>query len=540
MVGIAALLGGLGVVAIGFGLLLAVMALIQPFMDPYWIIGNLAFGALLLAAATFMSFDAIVERLRSGEGRRAGKYGSSAIVSAVLGLVILGFLGYLAERHSHRFDVSESGVHTLSQQTTSILEGLEETLSITAFFAESEAPPIRDLLDRYAFVSDQVELRFVDPNAVPGLVDELELSTDDLARGVVHFSLASGGSTNLSEFSESEITNSIVKLVRSTDAKIYFLTGHNERRIAPDPGAESPVPEDPDSYGYAAAALMNETYEIEPLLLAASGEVPEDASALVIAGPTRPMLEAEIAALRRYVERGGAVFLAIDPRAQTNLYVLLEEWGIELGDDVIADLTLAVFGQATTPIATEYDGAHPITSLMREPSVFPVARSVGLASDTAGAFSILVKTGEESWAERDLEGWRASGRAEYGPGDVEGPVAVAVAGVPPRPNQVADDQPEDGAEEVGPMGRIVVFGDSDFATNENLDAVRNRDLFVNSINWLAGHVEQISVRPNVSRASSFQMSQDEFRRIQYLSLFVLPEAIAVLGVVMWWLRRKAS
>jgi ABC-type uncharacterized transport system involved in gliding motility auxiliary subunit len=85
-----------------------------------------------------------------------------------------------------------------------------------------------------------------------------------------------------------------------------------------------------------------------------------------------------------------------------------------------------------------------------------------------------------------------------------------------------------------------VFGDSDFATNEHLDGLRNRDLFVNSINWLAGDVEQITVRPNVSRASSFAMSQEEFRRIQYLSLFVLPEAIAVFGVVSWWLRRRAA
>ena len=62
---------------------------------------------------------------------------------------------------------------------------------------------------------------------------------------------------------------------------------------------------------------------------------------------------------------------------------------------------------------------------------------------------------------------------------------------------------------------------------------------INAINWLAGDVEQISVRPNVSRASSFQMSQDQFRRIQYLSLFVLPEAIAIFGVVTWWLRRRS-
>jgi ABC-type uncharacterized transport system involved in gliding motility auxiliary subunit len=535
MVGYAALLGGLGVVAICFGLLLAVMALIQPFMDPYWIIGNLFVGFVLLAAAVFMSFDSLIERLRSGEGRRAGKYGSSAVVSALLGLAILGFLAYLAESHSRRFDVSESRVHTLSQQSMDLLEGLEETISITAFFAESEAPPIRDLLDRYAFASERVELRFVDPNAAPGLVDELGLTSDELARGIVRFEMASGGSTNLSEFSEPEITNALMKLVRATNAKIYFLTGHNERSIEPEPGAESAVAEGADSYGYAAASLVNETYEVAPLLLAAAGDVPADAAAVVVVGPTRPMLDSELIALQRYVEMGGALFVGLDPRAQTNLYDLLQGWGISLGDDVVADLSLAVFGQATTPIATEYDANHPITSLLREPALFPVVRSVELDPSVAGAFSVLVKTGSESWAERDLEGWRASGRAEFGPGDLEGPVPIAVAGTLPITTGEAEESSVPSVE----PGRIVVFGDSDFASNENLDALRNRDLFVNSINWLAGHDEQITVRPNVSRASSFQMSQEEFRVIQYLSLFVLPEAIAVLGVVMWWLRRKA-
>ncbi len=85
-----------------------------------------------------------------------------------------------------------------------------------------------------------------------------------------------------------------------------------------------------------------------------------------------------------------------------------------------------------------------------------------------------------------------------------------------------------------------MLGDSDFASNQYLDTLRNKDLFVNAINWLAGDVASITVRPNVSRASSFQMSQDEFRRIQFLSLFLLPEAIAVAGVLVWWLRRKAG
>ncbi len=543
MTGTAALLAGLGVVAIGFGILSALMALLSPFTDPLWIFGNLVVGVSLLGAAVFMSLDSLRERVRSGGGRRAGKYGTSAIVGALLGIVILGLLGFLSTRYHTRFDVSEAGVHTLAPQTTELLESLEEDVQITAFFNESESPPIAGLLDRYSFASERVKLRYVDPNSEPGLVDALGLTTEELATGVVRFTMSSGESTSLSEFSEPDITNALVKLVKSTGKKVYFLVGHNERGITPLPGEEGTFAAGPESFGRAADALVNETYAVEPLLLASAEDVPADASAVIVAGPTRPLLEGELAALRRYVEGGGGLFVALDPRAQTNLYALLEEWGVLMGDDVVVDRALAVFGQATTPIAQEYDGSHPITAPLREPALFPMVRSIELVEATAVRFSVLAKTGEESWAERDLEGWRVSGRAEYDELDVMGPVGIAVAGsvraagIPPAAHNVHGNDEADAAPVA--EGRLVVFGDSDFASNETLDALRNKDLFVNSVNWLAGDLSQITVRPNVSRASSFQMSQDEFRRIQYLSLFVLPEAIAVFGVLTWWLRRKA-
>ena len=531
MSGLAALLAGLGGVAIAFGILSALMALLQPYTDPLWIFGNIVVGVVLLGAAILMSLESLRDRIRLSGTRRVGKYGSSAILSAVLGILILGFLGYLSTRYTHRFDVSEAGVHTMAPQTTELLEGLEEDVSITAFFAESDAPPIRDLLDRYAHDSDRINLRFVDPNAEPMLVEELGLATEDLARGIVRLSLESGEATTLSEFSEPDVTNALRRLVKSTGKKVYFLEGHNEREIKPQPGAEGSFAIGPDAFGRAADALRNETYQVESLLLATQADVPADASALIVAGPTRPLLAGEIEAMQRYVEGGGALFVAIDPRSQTNLYDLLRPWGIALGDDVIVDRALAVFGQATTPIAGEYDGRHPITSRLREPTFFPLVRSIELDAAAESDYSILVKTGRESWAERDLDAWRESGRAELGSNDLEGPVPVAIAGVPRI--ESAEGEP------AATAGRLVVFGDSDFATNEYIDALRNRDLFINSVNWLTGDVEQITVRPNVSRASSWQMTQDEFRRVQYLSLFVLPEAIAIIGVATWWLRRKA-
>lgn len=558
MTGTALLLAGLGVVALCFGLLTALLAILQPFSDPIWIVGNLVVGVVLLAAAVFMSLETLRERVRTGASRRAGRYGTSAIVGAALSILILCFLAFLSVRHAHRFDLSEAGVHTLSQQTLDLLGRLDRDLEITAFFAESEAPPVRDLLDRYVFANrERIELSFVEPNAAPGLVEELGLGTEELSRGVVRLALSTGEGTTLTEFSEPAITNALQKLVKSKDKKIYFLEGHNERSIRPGPddqpappvpGHPAPPKSDhatgPDSFGRAAEALVNETYHVESLLLATQQDVPADAAAVVVAGPTRPFFEGELAALGRYLERGGALFVAVDPRAQTNLYEFLAARGVRMGDDVVVDRALAIFGQATTPIAQEYDPSHPITSVLREPTLFPMVRSVELDPTLASGFSTLVRTSRESWAERDLEAWRTTGRAELGESDLLGPVPIAVAGTL-RPGTEAVAAPADASATAEPAGepksgRLVVFGDSDFATNQSIDDLRNRDLFLNSINWLVGETESITIRPNVSRASSFQMSQDQFRFLQFLSLLVVPEAIAVVGVLVWWSRRRAE
>jgi len=527
MTGMAALLGGLGAVAIAFGLLIALLSVFQPVGGATlaaWIWGNLVVGALLLAAALVSGFDGLRERLSSGEGRRVGRYGTSAILQTVLGLVILGILGALAELNSVRFDWTEQKIHTLTDQTREVLAGLERDVEATAFFSELEATRARDLLERYDYASERFGVRFVDPNARPDLVAALEIDEAELAEGLVRITLGDD-SVDVSELDEESLTNALVSLSRTSDRKVYFLTGHNER---PTEGEEGRGKE---GLRQAAQALRNENYRVEELLIAGAGAVPEDADALVVAGPTRPLPPEELAALERYLERGGSLLVMLDPRAKTNLGDWLAERGVRAGNDIIVDLELAFFQQYMSPFAGSYAEDHPITSKMggqRNPVLFHLARSVSAGEARDGGFETLVYTGEKSWAEKDLERLVRQGEFQYGEDDEIGPVPVAVAG---------SLGGEGDGEDAG--GRLVVVGDSDFATNEFVARYGgNRDLFVNSVNWLLGDVEAISIRPHRSRASRFTGSQEDVRAIQYLSLFVLPEAIAVAGVVAWWSRRK--
>ncbi len=532
------LLGWLGAVALLFGLLNLILQLFSGFafaaLDLPWIWANLVIGLVLLGIALVSNLETLRERVASGGARRAGRYGTGAIAQALLAVALLGMLAFLSTRYHKRWDWTESGSHSLSEQTRKVLLGLTQDVEVTAFYQPVAAQPARDLLDRYEYASQRFRVSFVDPQARPGLVKELGVDESKLGNGLVVVKLGAE-QVEVDELTEQAVTNALVKLTRHEKKKVYFLTGHNERPAQGDGAGEE------QGFQFAGEALQNENYVVEPLLLAAKGEVPEDADVLVTAGPTQPFHPTEKEALKRYLARGGALLVLLDPRAQTDLYDLLDGWGVAVGDDVVVDRVQGLFGRPVSPFAAEYP-PHPITEGLREATLFHVARSVQPKPEAGPAFSVLVRTSAESWGERDVDGLFRAGRAELGADDLRGPVTLAVAGQLDLSGDGAAPSPEAAkeGEAAKPKGRLVVVGDADFATNGLLRQFRNRDFFVNSVNWLLGDVEAISVRADEARASRLQLTPQIFAQLRYLSLFVLPEAIAVAGVFVWWRRRSQA
>jgi len=525
--GVSSLLGALGGVFILFALAGFFMAL-TGVTHLSWSLAHGAIGIVLLGSAAAINLDALRERMSSGEARRASRHGSSAVVSTLLAIAIVGMGGFMANRYPKRFDWSEQQVHSLTDQTQKVLAGLEDDVRVVGLFARTEVGGVQQTLDRYSYETDRFVVDVVaDPNEQPDLLERYAITPEQLGQGLLRLAYRDEVVT-VDELTEEKITNAIVKLTRTGEKTVYFLEGHNERAIDGEAATTK------ESYSRAAEALRNENYRVERLLLAAKGAVPDDADVVIVAGPTRTLLAEETEALDAYLRRGGALLALVDPRANTDLVEKLAEWGVVLGEDLVVDRQQALFGRATTPFASQY-GDHEITQDMRETTLFHVVRSVKQREGAAGSFTEIVLTGKESWAERDLERFYEQGDAELGDEDLAGPVPIAVAGIVVF--DAADTDAFDADSEQA-EGRLAVFGDADFAANELLGAYRNRDLFVNTVNWLLGDVEAISLRPNTSRASRFQLSTEQFQTIRFFSLFALPEALAILGVFTWWSRRQ--
>jgi ABC-type uncharacterized transport system involved in gliding motility auxiliary subunit len=229
---------------------------------------------------------------------------------------------------------------------------------------------------------------------------------------------------------------------------------------------------------------------------------------------------------------------------------LARAWGADVGANVIVDVSsvgqLLGAGPSVPVVATYPD--HPITDNFGLITAFPLARSVtpvegGTNGRTAQP---IATTSAQSWAETDLKAvFAGTGvKRDEAAGEKEGPITLAVAigvdapsakaATPPPPPAPGQTPPETPAR---PQTRVVVFGDSDFATNAVLGTQGNRDLFLNAVNWAAQQENLIAIRPKQAGDRRVTMTEDQQRRVLYLSVLGLPLVVAALGFWTWSRRR---
>ncbi len=540
------------------GLIVLVFGLLAGFLTGDWrslyVLAHVILGGMMLGLYLFTHVDTLRESL----GGRQARYGTNAAVYTVMTIAVIGILNYLAVQHPQRWDLTEQKIFSLAPQSTQILDELDEPVTVRAFYREGEEGAARDLLAAYAAASERFHYEFIDPDKHPELAEQYDISE----YGTVHVSIGEQ-SAKIDDLTEESLTNTLIRLGSARRKRVYFVLGHGE------PDLEQQDQE--FAYTQAKAALDNEGYDLVPLVLGSVPDVPADADLLILAGPQRPLLERELDVLDRYLDRGGHALLMIDPRSGEELRPLLAERGVRLGDDVIVEQFIQLFAGATLglePIVADY-GTHPITEGFKQRTIFRMARSVNAVDDPPTGVTVteLVRTSEASWAETDLQRLFDTGEVALDDADTPGPVPIAVAvtlskealhwskpaiATLPAPDDEGAEQERGGdgssaaagADDAVPdqppadlEGRLVVFGDSMWATNRYLGNYYNRDLLLNVVGWLAGQEELISIRPRHTRASRVMLTQRESQTVFYLTVLLLPELILFCGMIIWLGRR---
>jgi gliding motility-associatede transport system auxiliary component len=524
------LLGWLGV-----ALVFAAVAI--RFLKPEWqqYYNGLAIAGL---ACTLLYILSQWREIAQAFAGRQARFGTLAIASALVVLGILTAINYIANRHNKRWDLTGSKQYSLSDQTKKIVQDLKKPVNVHVFARSEDFPRFRDRLDEYQYVSKQVNVEYVDPEKRPALANQF--GVQQLGTVVVEY----GGRTEkATSDDEQAITNALVKVVQGRQPKVYFTLGHAEKDTASS---------DRFGYGTVSKALTSDNFTVDKVVLAQAGSVPDDADVLVVAGPKTDFLPGEIDAVKKYLAKGGKVLLLLDPPDTAdksplpNLVALAHDWGMDVGTDVVVDVSGMgqLFGaDASVPVAASYP-PHAITENFKVMTAYPLARSVTPAQGGVNGHNAqsLVETSSKSWAETDIKSLTTTGKVtrDLDKGDKAGPISLAAAvsapatDVPPAKPAQGTNQKTD---EKKPESRLVVFGDSDFASNAILGVQGNKDLFLNTINWLAQQENMIAIRAKEPDDRRITMTAGQQQSLFYLTVFVVPGLILLAGVQTWWRRR---
>jgi ABC-type uncharacterized transport system involved in gliding motility auxiliary subunit len=475
---------------------------------------------------------------------RTGTLSAGVLLVAALFLI----LNYLGWKYHHRFDWTAGGVYTLSEKSRNVLQELEKDVEFVVFLTPGDElyQPVREILSQYDAESQRVSVRYFDPERNPveaqqliqrygvsntGLVvavsgeDRRAIDSSELAE-MDYSAMQMGQAPKMTAFKgEQRFTGAILQLAEGRKPKVLFTTGHGERSL-----------DDQDVHGLNSVQqiLGPDNFELEEWSSLNAEAVPQGTDLVVIAGPTSGFVESELRALSAYLSNGGRLLVLIDPTLgqtagsallSTGLEPWLAGYGAVVGNNIVIDPGRTYPNSPPYTFFPDDYSDHPITQPLSQagvPVLMNVARTVA-AGNAEGTVTELLRTSGEGWGETGLA---QAEQVEKGPQDLAGPVSLGVA--------IEGSQPQ-GKQAF----RIVVLGDSDFATNQLVQGIPpNAVLLANSLNWLAAREALLTIPPKKTESVRLNLEPGQLRTFYLTALLLLPSLAIVAGVAVSMRRKR--
>jgi len=515
----AALFGLLGIAIILAGL---IVYSINAKMNTFAIV-LLALGLALEIAFVVLRF----QEIKSGLTSRSAKFGSNAALMILILLGILVVINILGNRFAYRADMTASQVFSLADQTRKVLKNLDQDVLVLGFFKSGEEAQARELMTEYSHFTQRLKYEFIDPDKQPGLAKKYDVKSYGTV--VVEY-LEKQEKVNT--VSEEAITNAIIKVTREGKKTIYFTTGHGEKDI-----------DDAEQNGFSKFkdALKELNYDVEKIFLVQQPDsLPPDCALLITAGPQTDLLQPEKDMITGYLKRGGKLLLLLDPSAPSSYESLAKEWGIEVGRNFIVELSPVgqLFGAGPImPVVTSYETHNITEGFQGMMTLFSEARSVSRMESAPSGITVteIAKTSNNSWGESSpLKENARVGFDEQS--DKQGPLSILT--VAEQSAQNPQTRPDKFGLGVGEIkARVAIFGDSDFAVNGYFNFQANGNLMLNTVNWLAGEEDLISIRPRDPEDRRLSLTAKQSKMMLWFGVILLPLAVFTLGVYVYKKRK---
>ena len=472
------------------------------------------------------------------------------VLQALLVVTLFGGLNYLARYHPGRYDLTQQRRYSLSPETLAYLKTLSSPVRIVVTLTPTSdnanvAQAYLDvgaLLREYSYATEsypnrRITVQYLDVYKNKHDADLLGIDQPDsivLICGDRRRTVTIGeiyrleGDVRKAFRGEQAFTAAILDVSSPGRKKIYFLTGHGELN-----------PEDVDpvrGLSMLRDELRARNFDVDRLELASAGKVPADAALLIAVAPQGPYTPAEEEQLRQYLGPGaGRMIILLQPGQPYGLGNLLLDWGILVDDDMVYDVGAENMTEEGDLLLRLFL-PHPITQTLidREiPLRIGPARSLrpdpGRKLGAELKIVSLAATSEKAWGE---VGYRLHTAPEYNPGvDIKSKHLAIVMSSERVSVRAGLDFSVRG-------GRVVVFGTGDLIANNRIAGAANINIILSAINWTVDRDTQFNIPVRPIERFSLSLSAAELTRLRRSLLLLLPGAALLLGIIVYWTRRR--
>lgn len=462
--------------------------------------------------------------IKESFGTKSVLYGSysAAVTAIVIAIaVVINLIASALPAGIQSFDLSANKVYSIGKQTEKVLDQLDSDVSITVFSSkDSVHETLRKLLDNYD-ANKRITVEYVDPALNPSIVQDyygvtqgsLVVKSGSRERTIdsseIYVSDYSSYSTNFD--GEGQITSAIQYVTSEDQLKMYTVSGHGES----------------DMSSTVSSLVSKQNIEVEELNMMAQGSIPDDCDVLFIYAPGSDYSEEEAGAVIDYLDKGGKV-IAIENYTEetlTNFQSILNACGLQTEDGIVLE-TANHYYQSPLNILPVIASSDITKDLLEEKRNLLVPGALAMVENGAEDVEVtpLLQTSGGAYLKKVVNGELESPALEDG--DEKGPFLLAALS-------------EKNSENGGALIAVSSLSLIDDAVTQ-ISSLGNLDFFTSCLSYLVSQegTESVSIEAKSMNAETITVSAMKSVIWAALLIIIIPAAIIVTGLIVWFRRRK--
>jgi len=458
---------------------------------------------------------------------KRGVFNSTFVLIGAVIVVVVNVLSYQLPEGVKNVDVTNQKLYTLTEDTCTVLDELDQDVTLYMLSAEEDADDIiSKTLKRYAEASEYITVEYIDPTVSPNFYstytdtspteDSVIVVSGDYSKVIDYYDIYeytvdySTYTQSISAYDgEGQITSAISYVTSGDLQTVYMISGHGETDL--------------DSSFTDALEKLN--LSVEDLTLLTEDAVPDDAAAVIINGPTSDFSEDDAQKIMDYLASGGKALITTSYEAtgdMTNFDSILAAYGLQVSQGVVMESDRSAYYQYPfylLPNVVSADQTENVDGYVMIVDAQSVS-NIDEESETL-TFTSLLESSSSAYLKTNLDTMTTYEKED---GDEEGTFILGA--------NVADS--ETGAD-VTVITSVLTFND----TVDSYVSGQNLALFKGIVSDYSDSETAISIDAKDYTYDYLSVSQSFVIASAIILIVCVPIVLIVLGILIWMRRRKA-